>query len=138
MSHPVFLGKVEQGTLLLDDGGRLVCLAAPEVQLQIDRLEGKTVQVSISVHRRQRSLSQNAYLHGVVIPLLAEHCGYELDEMKDALKWRFLRIHDDSAMPTVRRTRDLNTAEMAEFVSQCQRLGAELGVYIPDPGESAA
>lgn len=134
---PIFHGRIEAGEILLEDGGgKLLPYRAGEIQAHVDALEGKPVDVSIRLHRPQRSLSQNAYLHGVVIPLLAEHCGYEPEEMKDALKLKFLRIHNDTDLPTVRRTRDLTTAEMAEFVRQCQHLAAELGVYIPDPGEA--
>jgi hypothetical protein len=79
----------------------------------------------------------------VVIPLLAEHIGYETEEMHDALKWRFLQTHtqdehDTAAswvkLPTVRSTADLDTAEFTEYIEQCRRLGAEMGVVIPGPG----
>ena len=69
----------------------------------------------------------------VVIPVLAERCGYEDEEMHDALKWRFLQKHD-GPMPTVRSTASLNTVEFSEYTAQCRRLAAQMGVMIPDPG----
>lgn len=52
---------------------------------------------------------------------MAEHCGYEPEEMHDAL---------------VRSTAKLNTAEMTEYIEQCRRLAAEMSIYIPDPNET--
>jgi hypothetical protein len=37
-------------------------------------------------------------------------------------------------LPTVRSTTDLDTAEFVEYIEQCRRLGAEMGVIIPSPG----
>ena len=53
--------------------------------------------------------------------------------MHEALKWRFLQKHD-GPLVTVRSTTDLDTAEFTEFIEQCRRLGAEMGVVIPGPG----
>ncbi len=123
--NPIFQGHVAQGVLYLDD--------LPAYEKQIALLDGKPIELVLRRHREQRSSQQNRYLHGVVIPMLAEHCGYEPFEMKDALKWRFLQTHTDGKLPSVRSTADLNTAEFAEFTEQCRRLAAELGCVIPDP-----
>jgi hypothetical protein len=99
------------------------------------RLEGREIEVPLPRSRRKkRTLSQNSYLH-FCIHILAEHCGYDDDEMKDAVKFKFLKIHGDSSLPTVRSTSSLDTKEMGEFVDNLMRLGAELGCYLPSPGE---
>jgi hypothetical protein len=121
---PVFRGLIQNGKICLERREDFAALIA--------RLDGSDVDLRLSKHRRVRSLSQNAYYWSVVIPLLAEHIGYETEEMHDALKWRFLQKHD-GPLVTVRRSTDLDTAEFTEFIEQCRRLGAEMGVVIPGP-----
>jgi hypothetical protein len=124
---PIFRGRVENGKISLDYPGSFKALLA--------RLEGKQIALRLTKHHHARSLSQNAYYWGVVIPLLAEGCGYDDEEMHEALKWRFLARHD-GPMPTVRSTATLNTTEFCEYVEHCRRLAAEMGVVIPDPRET--
>ena len=50
------------------------------------------------------------------------------------MKMKFLRIHEDTDLPSVRSTAKLSTVEFAEYVEQVRRLAAEMGCYIPDPG----
>src|SRR5215469_2602576 len=128
---PIFRGRIEQGRISLerrDDFAKVV-----------ERLEGCEVDLRLSKHRRARSLNQNAYYWAVVIPRLAEHLGYDYEEMHEALKWRFLQTHEQdehetktswTRLPSVRSTTDLDTAEFTEYIEQVRRLGAELGVLI--------
>ncbi len=100
-------------------------------------LAGKSVEVTVRVHRRQRSSRQNRYYFGVVVPFIAEHCGYEKDEMHELLAMRFLRVADDpiTGSPRRRHTPQTDTKEFSEYVDSCIRFGAELGVFIPGPGD---
>ena len=134
---PIFRGRIENGKIHLEQREDFAGL--------IQRLDGSEIDLRLSKHRNVRSISQNAYYWAVVIPLLAEHCGYEDEEMHEALKWRFLQTHADQSgefevksswvrLPTVRSTTDLDTAEFTEYIEQCRRLGAEMGVIIPSPG----
>jgi hypothetical protein len=119
---------VEKGKLCLDYPGSFKALLA--------RLEGKQIALRLTKHHHSRSLSQNAYYWSVVIPLLAECCGYEDEEMHDALKHRFLRdrANEKGGLVLVKSSAALNTAEFTEYIEQCRRLAAEMGVAIPDPG----
>ncbi len=124
--NPIFHGHVTQGVLYLDD--------LPAYEKQIASLDGKPVELVLRRHREQRSSEQNRYYWGVVVALIAEHCGYEPEEAHEALKIKFLRSHEATALPSVRSTADLNTAEFAEFVDQCRRFAAAyLNLNIPDP-----
>lgn len=98
------------------------------------------VTISVKVSRPRRSSSQNRYWHGVVVPLFAEHCGYDVDEMKDVLALRLLpkEITDPSTgevLTVPGHTSALSTKEFNEPIERAQRLGSEMGIYIPDPGE---
>ena len=125
---PIFRGTVEKGKLCLDYPGSFKALLA--------RLEGKQIALRVTKHHHSRSLSQNAYYWGIVIPLLAESCGYGDEEMHDALKHRFLRdrANEKGGLVLVKSSAALNTREFTEYIENCRRLAAEMGVAIPDPG----
>ncbi len=126
---PVFRGKVE--------GGKLLLYQQREFLAYRQTFEGKDVQVVLKRWREPRSSKQNRYYWGVVVPLMAESIGYDCEEMHEALKWRFLKIHDDdSDLPTVQSTSALNTEEFTDFVEQCRMLAGSMGINIPDPGEA--
>ena len=98
------------------------------------------VLCKFKAHRETRSSAQNRYYHGVVIPIFAEHCGLSAAETKDVLALELLpKEVTDMRTGEVRvvpgHTSELNTKEFNELIERAQRLGAELGLYIPDPGE---
>ena len=127
--QPKFHGVAQKGRLVLDRRDDFAAL--------IQKLDGCQIDITLCKHRAPRSLSQNGYYWAVVVPLLAEHCGYEREEMHEALKMKFLLVHGESAFPTLRSTTELDTAEFTEYIEQCRRLAAGYGVVIPDPGEVA-
>ena len=127
---PILRGRIENGKFVWAG------LDAKRWEDQRRFLEGKEVEVTIQRLRKRRSLNQNAYMWGVVVAMIAEAAGYESEEAHDALKIRFLTIHGDTALPTVRSTTDLTTTEFEEYLSKCRQLGAEMyGIYIPEPNE---
>ena len=77
---------------------------------------------------RNRSNPQNAYLHGVILPILSEYTGYDQDEMKAVIKWKF----------KVKHTSDLSTVEFEKFVSDVRMWASrDLKCWIPEPNEHA-
>lgn len=106
-----------------------------ERRTYLRHLAGQPVDVTIRKHRAQRTSQANRYYWGVVVTLLAEYCGYEREEMHECLALKFLRIEDDpvTGSPRRKRTPETDTAEFAEYVDACIRLGVDLGLVIPDP-----
>ena len=128
---PVFHATVsEKGTLVMPLAVRGL------LQRHLGTLKGKPVVLTIKAETKTRTDRQSRYYFGVVVPLIAEHCGYEKDEMHECLAMRFLRIEDDpiTGSPRRKRTPATDTREFAEYVDACIRLASELGVYIPDHG----
>jgi hypothetical protein len=98
--------------------------------------EGKRVTVTVERERKHRSNNQNAYMWGVVYALIAEHTGYTPDEVHDAMRWQFLRVHRDGLPDTVKSTTRLSTVEIEEYLESIRRWAAlDLSVYIPLPNE---
>ena len=96
-----------------------------------------------------RSIQQNKYLHGVVIPEVQRgliDAGYSPNEIttnavKDLLKYRFAKKEivnttTGETIEMIQATHEMNTAEMTDFIEEVRRFASEyLGVYIPSPNE---
>lgn len=131
-TSPIFTGRIENGRPILKDPDGFRRLK--------ESLEGKDIEIRLSKLRKPRSNNQNAYLHAVVLPMIAECCGYdrsELEPIKDALKAKFLPAMKPDApgdLQLVPSTSALSTEEMETFLEDCRRWAAEtLHLVIPDP-----
>jgi len=107
---PIFHGKVKGGKLVLD---------APQNYLvELSKLEGQRIELTICKERHQRSLSQNKYYWGVIIEILSDNFGYEKEEMHEELKRKFnpkpSRIDYDKTFGG--STAKLSTAEFTEYI----------------------
>jgi hypothetical protein len=129
----LFYGRVLPGGLMVID-------KPTEYAQHVRSLRGRFVEVLVRKRKTKRSPKANRYYFGVVVKLLAEHCGYDPQEMHETLAMRFLRIEDCpvTGAPRRKRTPDTDSAEFSEYVNHCIRLAAELGVVIPDANEVAA
>lgn len=100
---------------------------------------------------KKRSLPQNAYLHGVIIPLVFEglrNIGWDEirdnEDAKNVIKELFLKrkIENKNTGETitiVRKTSELTTVETAEFIEDIIKWAAEyLSIQIPYPNEQMA
>lgn len=129
------LGVVEKGALKVS-GRRLF-------EQALRRFHDGAVEVRIRRLRKHRSDAQNKFWHGVVIPLFAEHCGCDVEEMKDVLALELLpktivdiKTGEERIVPG--HTSALTTKEFNELIERAQRLGASMDIYIPDPGEATS
>jgi len=136
----IFHGRVS------DDGTMLSLLdnEKPMRDRILARLAGKTVDLTLKVHREQRSVDQNAWHWGVAIPVIAEALGYDLHEYTDlhyALVDECFGTHLDQRVgrivPDVRSSQ-LDTAKFSEFMEWEVRWAAQRGVLVPLPNESEA
>jgi len=85
-----------------------------------------------------RSIRQNSYYHGVIIPILSNHFGYTPSEMKDALAIEFYpkkikTIHGEE-IESAGHSSDLNTKEMTDVIDRIRHWASEEhGCFIPPP-----
>lgn len=101
---------------------------------------GTHVDIKIQKHKTQRSLEQNAYYWAVVVPILADHFGYEIEEMHEELKLMFNPIQSkiDPNRKIGGSTTKLSTVEFYSdensYIERiCRWAATEYGVYIPPP-----
>ncbi len=129
-----------------DDPNRATILSNAHAFL--DRLPAsKSWELEVKAYRKKRSNKQCRYLFGKCYPLLRDASGAAtIDEIHDECCERFFGTVEVEVLgkkktrPFRRTTTDENgnddvmsTIEFAKFVEMVQRIGAELGVYIPDP-----
>lgn len=125
------IGKVENGRILVWDKN----LAG--------KYEGQEVDVWLDKHRQNRTLAQNAYYWGVIIPLISEEWGEEPETVHAYLKKRFLTYRQIIKTPEGQRevelvgsTAKLTTDEFLDFNDKVKMWASQhLNCYIPDPGE---
>ena len=121
---PILTGKVKDGKLKLD---------APQSYLvEVSKLEGQRIELTLRKERHTRSLSQNKYYWGVIIEILSDYFGYDKEEMHEALKFKLLKRHEDTDLVTVGSTAKLSTAGFTEYIDDIIRWAStEYQVVIP-------
>jgi hypothetical protein len=129
---PVFTGLARAGRVEWD--------SPAAASAWVRSLDGQRIEVTIRQWRGKRSTKANAYLFGVVYPIIAEHLGYTTEEAHEALAWHFLRQgNPDDPLPRRKSTATLNTTEFCRYIDTVKQFAAEQwGLYIPDAGEVAA
>ncbi|UEM08093.1 recombination protein NinB (plasmid) [Skermanella rosea] len=119
---------------------------SPAVQDFIRSHEGEKVRVTVDVVKHARSLSQNAYYHGVVVPHIQrmfEDAGTTLshDQVHEFLKMHVMKLHkvvlSPDGTPSVigGSTTSLSKSEFSDKMAQIQQWASEFGYYVPDPNE---
>ncbi len=120
---------------------------AKEMQEMILRnFAGMQVEITIQKKRKARSLEQNQYYWGVVVPVCQSglfDAGYKVgkEETHDFLKSMFLKVEivneqTGEILQSVGSTSKLSTVEAMEYFAEITRWAAEfLNVEIPAPGE---
>jgi hypothetical protein len=113
---PVFHGRI-------DADGKFE-LAAAEANLRrqyFQTLAGRNVEIVVRKERLKRSVDQNAYLHAVPFPMLAEHLGYEsIEDLKLALMgecfgWKKDKLSGHE-VPIKPHTSDMTVEECSHFI----------------------
>jgi hypothetical protein len=103
--------------------------------------EGKKVDIEIKRHVNRRSNPQNAYLWGVVLPMIAEYAASYGEEFKEE-DWYDYYVSKGyfgwkemfgSKLP--KGSSEADTFEFNQAIAKIQREWAERGLVIPDPNE---
>lgn len=95
----------------------------------------KGANIELSEIKPRRTVRSNAYLH-VCISLCAIEWGNTLDEQKTDLKraCEFMR-YEKNGKSYLKRTRDLDTKQLGEFIEWIRNYAGQEGLYIPTSEE---
>ncbi len=131
---PQFHGEVKGGRIKFDN--------RPVLDRLLATLEGKRIVVSVKEDRKRRSLRQNAFWWGVVIPEIADEIGYDRHE-HEALHYELVKVWAGSHrnektgldLPN-KRSSELSTEEFSDLLEWAVRFAAEkLGMFILMPSD---
>jgi len=134
-----FNGKV-------DDDGKFTLNNPKKFKESIKYYRNKNVTITFEKTVKKRSLNQNSYYWGAVIPIIQEgylSAGYRYtkDEVHDELKAAFSKgekINEETGeiKTFIKSTSEHTTLEFMTYIQTIQQWASEdLGVVIPDPGE---
>lgn len=104
-------------------------------------LPGKELVVTVAEKKRRRSDEQNKYWWGVVVKTFCDRLeGWHPEDVHDYLLgehfgWERVEGLGKVKVRPVKRSSKLGKQEFAELVAHAQQIGAEHGIYVPDPNE---
>lgn len=132
-----YYGKVEDG--------KLPASFWKDFQNGLNTLNGKYIVVGLEQRKKKRSLEQNAYFHGVMVPCVREmlySAGFTCltnEQAKSTIKTLFLEWEEELNGIVVKHTKDtreLTTSEFSDLIASVQVWAIETFDYvIPSPGE---
>ena len=101
---------------------------------------GTRIDIVIRKHGEKRTNDQNAYYWGVVIPILADHFGYDHEDMHHELKELFNPIESKiqpgkkiGGTTTKMSTEEIFCGETSYVERICRWASMEYQIYIPPP-----
>lgn len=98
----------------------------------LNKSQDKSIKIEITRHREKRNNKQNNYFH-LLVEILSNELGYDPDEMKEILKFKFIRVEAKHWIYT-KKTSELNTEAMAEFTEKIILWAwSELNITLPTP-----
>ena len=129
VTTPIFRGRVSETGVLQ---------VGPRFEVWLSTLKGQEVDVVVRKKRNQRTIRQCRYYFGVVLKLISDHTGYEVEELHEGFKLKYLGTEEGPhGLMIPRSTTKLSTKEFIDIYTEpIKRWAAEfLCLRIPDPGE---
>lgn len=138
MAKAVFTGRIE--------GGRMPLYMREQIKKVVEAFEGKALRVTLQEAKKIRSLNQNAFYMGVVVPhvvgmFLAEGDTISHEEAHKFLKTeigklgRFVTAPDGKEYWIEGTTTDYSTREWEDYIEKIRAWAAQFGYEIPFPNE---
>lgn len=137
----IFYGRTENGKPKI--------ARRSEMNEVLQSFEGKEWTLTIEKKKKSRSLNQNAYYWGVVIPMVRaglHDLGMKLSrqEVHELLKLKFLKkeiINENTGevFEYIGGSSELTTTEFMDYIAELQQWSAEyLNIEIPSPNEQVS
>jgi hypothetical protein len=99
--------------------------------------EGEEIRLRVMRKERTRSVKQNAWYWGCILPIFAEHTGHTVEEIHEIMKRLFLQrkivSYRGREIPMPGSTSNLSVQEFSEYCERVRAEAASLGLNIPDP-----
>lgn len=130
---------------VITEQGKMQVFNQPALKQFIAGNPGKQIILSLKIKRAKRSVPQNAYYWGVVIPLITEAINKLGNEFNDNDTHEFLKakfnyiqieVNDGHYLDIPQSTAKLDTKEFMGYLDKIYQFAAQmLKLYIPAPNE---
>ena len=110
--NPLFSGKIENGKIVLDTPA-----LRRRFQMRLIQLEGKKIHLSVNPRNKRRSLNQNNYYWGAILPMIANQTGMIEEEIHSALSLMFLK-DESKLLPVITSTASLDKNDFSEYLEK--------------------
>jgi len=131
MITPIFKGTCKKGKPVLADSEKWF--------LHLCTLDGKECEFIARKKSKRKTNKENKYFRGIVVPLIAQHCGYTNDKAFGVLQQKFFLYEDEKGVKYIKSTKlDVwNTIYWEGKMSEIRQWASEfLHIYIPKPNET--
>jgi len=121
--NKIWRGKIEKGKLKLNE--------QDSFRKWINSQKDRFIELIIRSPKKIRSIQQNKLYWVAIVTPLADHLGYDINEMHGILKWEFAKKLDTNT------TTDMSTIEFSQFYIKWIRewSQAEHNLYLAMPDE---
>ena len=103
--------------------------------LILSKYEPSKIVVTVELVRKKRTISQNNYYWGIVLPAIAEKTGYSTPECHAVLKRLHLPPREikwrGRPLKIANSTTLLSTGEMVEYIERVCAEAAQMGIIVP-------
>jgi hypothetical protein len=99
--------------------------------------ENKPWEITIAEHRKKRSNPQNKTIH-MWFATMSEESGASEDDVKEEMIQRFCPKAESTLTPGMwrpKRTHELDTVEMVEFMARVYQLACEFNIWLDHPDD---
>ena len=92
------------------------------------------VVIMVKKYYKPRTINQNKYYWGWIITPMANYLWYEIEEMHEILKYKYLKDKTDD-FEYIKRTRDLTTKEFTDYVEKVKDFASTLWIILQSADE---
>lgn len=128
----IFRGTCKSGKMVINDYHQ------EEWFILLCKLENKDCEFIARKRSKRKSNRQNRYYRGVVVPLIAEECGYTPDKCHGVLSLKFFKEIDENGVEYIKSTKlsEWKTMDWENKMSEIRQWASEfLNVFLPKPNE---
>ncbi len=124
------------GFFKVDERGTTIWKNKKQIENYISNLPTGKYMIQISNHDENRSLNQNKF-YWKLIEIIAREIGYEVEEMHDIFKYKFLQKtfedRNGNLIKGIGSTRKLNVKDFTNYINKIKRFCAEeLEIKLPE------
>lgn len=91
-------------------------------------------KIELKEIKPRRTINQNSYAH-VLFTLWGSHFGYTTDEAKQVVKIALGYTYQKGGETFLKRTSDMSTGQLTEFIDKFRNWSAHEGCYLPTADE---